>query len=240
MNDNIINYKTSQLSSGPMGSLSEKECVKAAIATHFKKTGGSDLHLRLMIKQEANQGNYSQAIALLNQLLIRCPQSAIDYNNRGLMYLKIAEYEQAMADFNQAIALNPQLDRAYNNRGNCYAHQGNLSKAVENYEQALDINPHNQKVWINQGITLRELGNYPLAIETLELAKIIGDQYLGRIYAERGYTHYLMGDWNCAIADYRRALSCLPQGHRYQQKVMKWVAQVLEPVISSAENGQSF
>ncbi|MDJ0662630.1 MAG: tetratricopeptide repeat protein [Crocosphaera sp.] len=231
MNDNIINYKTSQLSSVPISSVSDKDYIKAAIATHLKKTGISDLHLRLIIKQEANQGNYTKAIALLNQLLSRCPQSAIDYNNRGLMYLKIADYDQAMADFNQAIALNPQLDRAYNNRGNCYAHQGNLRQAVENYEQALDINPYNQKVWINQGITLRELGNYSLAIETLELAKIIGDQYLGRIYAERGYTHYLMGDWNYAIADYRRALSGLPPGDRYEQKVMQWLAQVLEPVI---------
>ncbi|WP_035799007.1 tetratricopeptide repeat protein, partial [Crocosphaera chwakensis] len=164
-------------------------------------------------------------------LITRCPYSAIDYNNRGLMYLKIANYDQAMADFNEAITLNPSLDRAYNNRGNCHAHQGNLSKAIENYEKALDINPYNQKVWINHGITLRELGNYQLAIETLELAKIIGDRYLGRIYAERGYTHYLIGDWNYAIADYRRALSYLPQGDRYQHKVMKWLGQVLEPLI---------
>lgn len=231
MNDNIINYKKSQSAPIPIPSVSERECIKAAIATHLKKTGVSDLHLRLLIKQEAKQGNYKKAIQLLNQLLSRCPNSAIDYNNRGLMHLKIADYDRAMADFNQAIALNPQLDRAYNNRGNCYAHQGNLSKAIENYEQAIDINPYNQKVWINQGITLREVGNYELAIETLELAKMIGDQYLGRIYAERGYTHYLMGDWNYAIADYRRALSCLPQGDRYQQKVIKWLAQVLEPVM---------
>ncbi|MDJ0731609.1 MAG: tetratricopeptide repeat protein [Crocosphaera sp.] len=232
MNDNIIDYKKFQASSVPRPSVSEREYIRAAIATQLKKTGVSDLHLRILIKQEANQGNYNQAIHLLGQLISRCPNSAIDYNNRGLMYLKIAHYDQAMADFNQAIALNPSLDRAYNNRGNCYAHQGNLNKAIENYEKALDINPYNQKVWINQGITLRELGNYELALETLELAKIIGEQYLGRIYAERGYTHYLRGDWNYAIADYRRALSCLPQGDRYEQKVIKWLAQVLQPIIS--------
>ena len=234
MNDNIIDYKKIPSSSVPIPSVSEEGCIKAAMATQLKKKGVSDLHLRIIIKQEANQGNYQKAIALLDQLIDRLPHSAIDYNNRGLMYLKLAEYDKAMADFNRAIALNPQLDRAYNNRGNCYAHQGNLDKAIENYEQALDINPYNQKVWINQGITLRELGDYSLAIETLELAKMISDQYLGRIYAERGYTHYLMGDWNYAIADYRRALSCLPQGDRYQQKVMKWLAKVLKPIISQS------
>ena len=204
------------------------------MATQLKKKELSDLHLRMIIKQEANQGNYHKAIAILDRLIDRLPYSAIDYNNRGLMYLKMANYEQAMADFDQAIALNPSLDRSYNNRGNCYAHQGNLSKAIENYEQALEINPYNQKVWINQGITLRELGEYSLAVETLELAKMISDKYLGRIYAERGYTHYLIGDWNYAIADYRRALSCLPQGDRYQQKVMKLLAKVLKPIISQS------
>ncbi|MDJ0599093.1 MAG: tetratricopeptide repeat protein [Crocosphaera sp.] len=229
MNDNIVDYRNPGRSPTP---ISIQQSITAAIATQLQKKALSDLQLRILIKQEANQGNYESAIRLLNQLISRCSYSAIDYNNRGLMYLKIGNYDQAMADFNQAIALNPQLDRAYNNRGNCYARQGNLSKAIENYEQALDINPYNQKVWINQGITFRELGNYPLAIETLELAKIIGDQYLGRIYAERGYTHYLRGDWNYAIADYRRALSCLPQGDRYEQKVIKWLGQVLEPIIS--------
>ncbi|WP_107666861.1 tetratricopeptide repeat protein [Cyanothece sp. BG0011] len=232
MNDNILNYKNSDPLPIPIGSVAQKDYIKAAIATQLQKKALSDLQLRILIKQEAKQGNYDSAIAFLNQLIDRRPQSAIDYNNRGLMYLKIANYDQALTDFDQAIALNPQLDRAYNNRGNCYAHQGNLSKAIENYEQALDINPYNQKVWINHGITLRELGNYELAIETLELAKIIGDRYLGRIYAERGYTHYLMGDWNYAIADYRRALSYLPKGDRYEQKVMKWLGQVLKPLIS--------
>ncbi|MEL4895785.1 tetratricopeptide repeat protein [Crocosphaera sp. Alani8] len=232
MEDHITKYKKLPSSFIPTSSMSEKECVKAAIATQLKKNGLSDLHLKIIIKQEANQGNYRQAIAFLDQLIARCPHSAIDYNNRGLMYLKMGDYSQAMEDFNRAIALNPNLDRAYNNRGNCYAQRGNLDKAIENYEQALDINPYNQKVWINHGVTLRELGNYPLAIETLELANIIGDKYLGRIYAERGYTRYLMGDWNYAIADYRRALSCLVKGDRYQQKVIKWLAQVLKPIIA--------
>ena len=234
MNDNITHYNKLSSSCLPIPSVSEEECIKAALATQLKKKELSDLHLRMIIKQEANQGNYHKAIAILDRLIDRLPYSAIDYNNRGLMYLKMANYEQAMADFDQAIALNPCLDRSYNNRGNCYAHQGNLSKAIENYEQALEINPYNQKVWINQGITLRELGEYSLAVETLELAKMISDKYLGRIYAERGYTHYLIGDWNYAIADYRRALSCLPQGDRYQQKVMKLLAKVLKPIISQS------
>ena len=233
MKDHIINAHSKQRSPTPLESFPNHCAVKIAIATQLQKKALSDLQLRIGTQQQAKQGNYKQAISLLNQLIARCPDSAIDYNNRGLMYLKIGNYQRAMSDFNRAIAVNPRLDRAYNNRGNCYAQQGKLGKALENYEQALDINPCNQKVWINHGITLRELGNYELAIETLEIAKVIGKQYRGRIYAERGYTHYLRGDWNYAIADYRRALSSLPEGDRYQQKVIEWFAQVLQPIITN-------
>ncbi|MGK7938835.1 MAG: tetratricopeptide repeat protein [Crocosphaera sp.] len=233
MKDHIINSQNKQRSPTPFDSFPNHSALGIAIATQLQKKARAEFELRISTQREAKQGNYKRAISLLDQLIARCPDSAIDYNNRGLMYLKIGNYEQALSDFNQAIAVNPRLDRAYNNRGNCYAKQGKLDKALENYEKALDINPYNQKVWINQGITLRELGNYELAIETLEIAKVIGKEYQGRIHAERGYTHYMRGDWNCAIADYRRALSELPKGDRYQQKVIKWLAQVLQPIMSN-------
>ncbi|MGB5768783.1 MAG: tetratricopeptide repeat protein [Crocosphaera sp.] len=232
MKDNKIDYKQSQRSSTPVRSLPQQSYAGMVWTSQLPTRNLSDLQLRIKIKQEANQGNYKNAVRLLNQLLALQPDSAIDYNNRGLMYLKMGNYEQAMVDFNQAIAINPRLDRAYNNRGNCYAIQGNLRKAVENYEQALDINPYNQRAWLNKGVTLRELAEYGLAIETLEIAKIMGEQYHGRIYAERGYTQYLRGDWNCAIADYRRALSCLSERDHYYQKVVTWLGQVLKPIIS--------
>jgi tetratricopeptide (TPR) repeat protein len=34
-------------------------------------------------------------------------------------------------------------------------------------------------------------------------------QLEGNIYAERGRTYELRGDWNCAIADYQKALALL-------------------------------
>ncbi|MEM8781116.1 MAG: tetratricopeptide repeat protein [Cyanobacteria bacterium P01_G01_bin.49] len=200
------------------------------LACQIQVQPSPNLALRLKIKEKANQGNYTDAISLLDQLISSQPDSAVDYNNRGLMYLKLGEYDQAMADFNRSITLNPRLDRAYNNRANCQAVQGNLDEAIADYETALDLNPYNQRVWINQGITLRELEQYELAIETLEISLIMGEQYQGRIYAERGYTHYLSGDWNCAIADYYRALTELSESDSYYQKVEKWLENLLNPL----------
>ncbi|WP_013322557.1 tetratricopeptide repeat protein [Gloeothece verrucosa] len=190
----------------------------------------SEEKLRISVKQKAQEGDYSGAIALLDQLIESHPESAIDYNNRGLMYFWQGQFFQAIKDYNQAIELNKKLDQAYNNRANCYMAQGNWAEALTDYETAIDLNPANMKAWLNQGITLRELGLYDLALENFDLTLTISHRLQGRIYAERGYTYYLRGDWNCAIADYHRALSALPLTDKYRayrQKVQEWLNQLI-------------
>ena len=227
MKKNAVEHFQSKRSPTPLSLLLQKPWLPMILSCQLQESSPSNGELRHKIKEKAHQKNYMAAVNLLNQLIGREPDSAIDYNNRGLMYLQLGEYEQAMADFNWAIALNPQLDRAYNNRANCQAMLGNLDKAIADYEIALDLNPYNQRVWINQGITLRELGEYELALETFEIALVIAEQYQGRIYAERGHTLHLNGDWNWAIADYQRALSYLSPRDPYHQKVTRWLAQLV-------------
>jgi tetratricopeptide (TPR) repeat protein len=189
-------------------------------------------NLRTSARNKANQGDYAGAIALLSQLIRRNPSSAVDYNNRGLIYFQSGQQEKAIADYNQALLLNPELDSAYNNRANYYASLGQLAEALTDYEQALDLNPGNIRTWINQAITFRELGLYDLALENLEMALILGclEEH---IYAERGRTYHLRGDWNCAIADYQRVLTNLPRSGaagRLRRKVEGWMSQLLNPL----------
>jgi tetratricopeptide (TPR) repeat protein len=51
---------------------------------------------------------------------------------------------------------------------------------------------------------LRELGLYERAIDNFDFAEKLGS-LKGHIWAERGRTYHLMGEWNCAVADYQRA-----------------------------------
>ena len=171
-----------------------------------------DRLLRATASAKAQQGSYPEAIALLSQLLHRDPQNAIDYNNRGLIYFQSGQFDYAIADYNKAVELNPRLANAYNNRANYYAACGNLVAALADYDQALDLNPSYVRAWINRGITLRDLERYEEAIENFDIALLLG-QLNGHIYAERGRTYHLWGDWNCCVADYRRALEVLPQHH---------------------------
>ncbi|WP_088243697.1 tetratricopeptide repeat protein [Calothrix rhizosoleniae] len=165
----------------------------------------ADRDLRAYALKSAKKGDYTDAITLLSQLINRHPQNAVDYNNRGLIYFQSGDRHKAFCDYNMALQINPKLASAYNNRANYYAAYGELAAAIADYDQALDLNPSYVRGWINRAITLRELGQYAEAIENLEVALLFG-QLESHILAERGRTYHLWGDWNCAIADYQRAL----------------------------------
>lgn len=193
-----------------------------------------DSYLRSCALRLAQQGDYTEAIALLSQLIKRHPYNAVDYNNRGLIYFQSGERQKAFWDYNKALQLNPKLASAYNNRANYYAACGKLTSAIADYDRAIDLHPSHVRAQINRGITLRDLGQYEEAIDAFEIALLFG-QLEDHILAERGRTYHLWGDWNCAIADYRRALNQLPllstrkdePSWRLRLQVENWLGELL-------------
>jgi len=198
---------------------------------------------------EIKQGNHEAAIALFGLLIEGNPQNVTAYNNRGLLYVQSGQFDSALADYNTALQLNSRSAKIYNNRANCYASMGRRMEALFDYETALDLNPANTHARINQGITFRELEMYEHAIDTFDLA-LQFDQMLsgsstadtttslaGHIYAQRGRTSHLAGDWNYAVADYRRALSVLflreaallDVSERLRRQVKRWLSDLLNP-----------
>ncbi len=169
-----------------------------------------DDYLRASAWSSAQQGDYTQAIALLTELIHRRPQNSIDYNNRGLIYFQSGEMPKALVDYNKALQLNPNLASAYNNRANYHAANEEFAAALADYDRAIDLNPSYVRAQINRGITLRDLELYEEAIDNFEVAMLFG-QLEGHIWAQKGRTYHIWGDWNCAIADYHRALAKLPR-----------------------------
>jgi tetratricopeptide (TPR) repeat protein len=182
---------------------------------------------------KAQMGHYDEAIALFSQIIDRNPLNASDYSNRGLTYFQSGQTVRALADYNRAIDLNPRLDGAYNNRANYHAAQGQFLEAILDYDVALDLNPANVRAWINQGITFRDLEMYERAIESFDMALHLG-RLEGHIYAERGRAYHLRGDWNCAIADYQRAIANPPESpasERLHLQVDLWMDELLAPLL---------
>lgn len=213
------------------GSFEKSRCRFSALSNLEKLK--LERQIRNCVAEKASQGDYAVAIALLDELIALRPDSATNYNNRGLMHFRNNQITEAVADLSQAVKINPKLDSAYNNRGNCYAARGELVEALADYDVALDLNPANLRAWINQGVTFREVEMYNLAIENFDIALIIGNRLHDRIYAERGRSYHLRGDWNCAVADYQQALEILalkPKLEKFKQKVEMWLAELLAPL----------
>jgi tetratricopeptide (TPR) repeat protein len=202
-----------------------------------------DTLLRQRALFEARSGHFHEAIVLFDRLLQFNPYSARDYNNRGLVHFQGGNMDAALADYNQALYLNPYLDGAYNNRANYYAATGSFLEAVLDYDAALDLNPDNIRAWINQGITFRDLKMYDRALESLDIALTMG-LLTSHVFAERGRTYHLRGDWNCAIADYQRSLACVNEpdaiaagsSYRLQCQVNHWIEDLLSPLETPFED----
>ncbi|MGB3766490.1 MAG: tetratricopeptide repeat protein [Phormidesmis sp.] len=154
---------------------------------------------------EAKQDRYKAAIQLFDRLISLEPNVAKHYVNRGLTHARCKHWNKALADYNYAIEIDNTLDRAYSNRGNLYAERKAWAKAISDYDEAIDLNPLNTRARLNQAITFRKMGNHEEALDCLDIALFFCPGSAA-IYAERGRTYHMRGDWNCAIADYRIAL----------------------------------
>lgn len=205
--------------------------------------------LRQQALSDAQRGHYAEAIDLFTWLIDQNPNNVSSFNNRGLLYFQTGQFSQALTDYNHALRLNPKLAKVYNNRANCYVAMGTLEAAIADYETSIDLDPIDIRSRLNLGITFRDLEQHEAAIETFDLALQIS-QFLnttdlvgvptavdGHLYAERGRTYHLWGDWNYAIADYDRALSRLPlassktdTSYKRRFQINDWLDELLQPL----------
>ncbi|MDX2229106.1 MAG: tetratricopeptide repeat protein [Leptolyngbyaceae cyanobacterium bins.349] len=228
------------------------QLVKGTSRSHrpaYLNQSDREMLLRQRAMEKAQQGDPAAAIDLFTQLIRANPNSASNFNNRGLLHFQTGQLQRALMDYHHALMLNPRLGKVYNNRANCYATLGNLDAAIADYETAIDLDPTDIRARLNLGITYRQLEDYHEAIENFDMA-LQCSQFLnttdaisvsvaldGHLFAERGRTYHLLGDWNYAIADYNRALAQLPltqsalaPAYRLRTQVRTWLHDLLSPL----------
>ncbi|ESA36093.1 tetratricopeptide tpr-1 repeat-containing protein [Leptolyngbya sp. Heron Island J] len=187
-----------------------------------------DQQLKQSLHQAIQYQDYPRAILLLNYFIIQEPKNPDHYINRGLIYAHYQSWSQAMADYNQALQLNHNEGQIYANRAKCNAALGHWSEALADYDTAIGLDPDNINARVHQGILFRALSLYDDAIVCFGLALFIGN-LSADIYAERGRTYQLDGQWNCAISDYQRALEILAESpsESLQSQIQVWTAELL-------------
>ncbi|MFO7613385.1 MAG: tetratricopeptide repeat protein [Bacteroidales bacterium] len=128
------------------------------------------------------------------------------YVELGILYM-IQKNPLATGYLQTATTIEPNRKDAYYLLGLAYQEQENIPKAIETYEKLLIIAPEFKEAHYNLGyIHLVYINDFEAAIRYFDQAIALDPSYTDAFF-NRGYSYELMGDFENARKDYRKALS---------------------------------
>ena len=173
---------------------------------------------------------YLRQIALSEELYGKdSTDTAISYNNIGLVYDNKGDYDKALEYYSKALNIkekvlgkeHPSTATSYNNIAGVYDSKGDYDKALEYHFKALDIrekvlgkeHPDTATSYNNIGLVYKRQGNYDKALEYYFKALYIDEKVLGKEhphtatdYNNIAGVYYSKGDYVKALEFYFKAL----------------------------------
>jgi len=125
---------------------------------YLKNTGiiccnlfGNDSESKYKHKLGAVDINRNDYIELFRKICIE-PKGALDFHNRGIVYLENEYYENAIHDFNEAIKLDSSCAPSYFSRGAVHFFFKNLEQCIKDIEKSIELDPENEqyKYWLGK------------------------------------------------------------------------------------------
>lgn len=110
-------------------------------------------------------GNYTEALNLLNDLLLKDNENDTTWNNISLCYDAIGEYNLALDAAKRAVALGDENEAEYSNLGNAYFDLNEIEKARDAYERSLELNEDYFYALYGMGIYHCRVDEYDQGIE---------------------------------------------------------------------------
>ena len=120
--------------------------------------------------EQANLGNWSNAIADWEQALKIDPQLASAWHNRGSALAMIGNYEEALNSYDRALEITPNDHQIINARGSALYGLQRWQEALECWQQVLEADDNFYQAWYNRGSTLENLGETQAAIACYQKA----------------------------------------------------------------------
>ena len=158
-----------------------------------------------------NRNNvWKDDFSLWNDAVLKSPNKARPYYNRGVIFSDNKKYNQALNDYSKAIEINPNYLSAYYNRGIAYDNLGQWNNAITDYTRAIEINSKYLLAYYNRGIAYGNLGQWNIAIADYTKAIEI-DSNNKEAYSNRGNVFGTLGQFDKAIANYTSAIEIDPK-----------------------------
>lgn len=155
------------------------------------------------------EGNYREAIEMLNLLLRSETKEYEGYFLRGVAKYNLDDLLGAEADFTSAIAVNPVYTMAYQYRAITRSRMGNYNDALKDYQYAVELRPNMSAAYYSRGVTYFLSQQFERAVDDFS-------RYLRSAPADvnaltnRGTCYLYLKDTARAYADFDRAVEINP------------------------------
>jgi tetratricopeptide (TPR) repeat protein len=156
---------------------------------------------------KAELGDRQGALADYSRDIMMNPKRAEAYYNRGNIRYKLGDWQQAVADYNSSIEINPQRVAAFYNRANAKYNLKDKQGAIDDYTRAIAINPTLLAAYSSRGWVKYETGDYQGSIVDYNLAIAMNHPLLSKIYSQKAFAQYELGNRSDAIGSWRKALN---------------------------------
>jgi tetratricopeptide (TPR) repeat protein len=156
---------------------------------------------------KAELGDRQGALEDYNRDISMNPKRAEAYYNRGNIQYKLGAWQQALADYNSSIKINPQRVAAFYNRANAKYNLRDKQGAIDDYTRAIVINPTLLAAYSSRGWVKYEVGDYQGSIADYNLAIAMNHPLLSKVYSQKAFAQYELGNRSDAIGSWRKALS---------------------------------
>ncbi len=155
-------------------------------------------------------GNYTEAQADFERVLIIFPNYTLAYIGRGRVYTALGNYVSAVADFGQAIARDEEDKRAYYWRGLTHYTDTNYELAIDDFTTAIDYETYTSEALVYRGLSYAYILESESAIDDFNTAIDYGiddDALRYEVLVELGWLELEQSDDVLALNHFTQAIT---------------------------------
>ena len=183
--------------------------AKAAYEKIFNLNPDKFEVLHLLGTLEAQLGNFSRAIDLLEQATLKKSNVWDTFFNLGNAYMEIGDYQKATLNYKRSLKLKPNNDVVHNCLGKALHHAKNFKEALKNFNIAIKSNSQNDIYYFNKGAALIELQILDQALDCFSKAiKINGTELY--YYYNQGLVQFNLEKYQESLNSFNKVIEIKP------------------------------
>ena len=164
--------------------------------------------------QAYNRENYTEAEALLRQLVKEEPENAFYHNQLGVTLHEMKRYEEARAEKQRAVELEPENAWYHDQLSTTLHEMKRYEEAEAESRRAVELEPENALYHNQLGVTLHEMKRYEEA-EAESRRAVELEPENARYHDSLGVTYNWMKRYPEAEAEARLAVELEPENAKY-------------------------